>query len=197
MKRSKLNFIFDAAGFAGFVFLTTTGVLIRYILPPGSGRFSSIWGIDRHGWGNIHFWISVVFLAILAMHLLLHWRWVNNILTGRPGEGSGLRSGLGIVGAVSLLALALAPLLSPIDTNPESRSGRNLSSVQHGNVQVWGSMTLQEAEKATGVPAGYIIEKLGLPSDFEDDMCLGDLRKTYGFTIDDVRRIILGYKVSH
>ena len=197
MKRSKLNFIFDAVAFAGFVFLTTTGVLMRYVLPPGSRRFSTIWGLDRHGWGDIHFWISIAFLGILTMHLLLHWRWVMNILTGKPGEGSGLRAGLGIIGAVGLLALALAPLLSPIDTTLKSHSGRDLSSIQHGNVQVWGSMTLQEAEKVTGVPAGYIIEKLELPSDFEEDDCLGDLRKTYGFTMDDVRRIIQEYKDRH
>ena len=161
MKRSKLNFIFDAVAFAGFVFLTTTGVLMRYVLPPGSRRFTTIWGLDRHGWGNIHFWISIVFLSILSMHLQLHWRWAMNILTGKPREGSGLRAGLAVIGVVSLLALAITPLLSPVDKTIGSRSGRDLSSVQHGNVQVWGSMPLQEAEKATGVPTEYIIKILG------------------------------------
>lgn len=193
MKRSKLNFIFDAIAFAGFVFLATTGVLMRYVLPPGSKRFKTIWGLDRHEWGDIHFWISVVFLGLLAMHLLLHWRWIINLITGRPREGSGFRAGLGIVGVIALLALSIAPLLSPIDTTLESRSGRDLSSVQHGNVQVWGSMTLHEAENATGVPAEYIIKQLGLTPDLVQDECLGDLRKTYGFTMDDVRRIIQEY----
>ncbi|MCR4289533.1 MAG: DUF4405 domain-containing protein [Candidatus Scalindua sp.] len=197
MKRSKLNSIFDAVAFAGFVFLTTTGVLMRYVLPPGSKRFKTIWGLDRHEWGDIHFWISIVFLGLLAMHLLLHGRWIINLITGKPREGSGFRAGLGIVGVIALLALSIAPLLSPIETTLESRSGRDLSSVQHGNVQVWGSMTLLEAEKATGVPAGYIIEKLKLPHDTEKEECLGELRKTYGFTMDDVRRIILGYKEKH
>ncbi|MEE9193863.1 MAG: DUF4405 domain-containing protein [Thermodesulfobacteriota bacterium] len=197
MKRSKLNFTFDAIAFAGFVFLTTTGVLMRYALPPGSRRFKTIWGLDRHEWGDIHFWISIVFLGLLAMHLVLHWRWIINIITGRPREGSGLRAGLGIVGIVGLLALATAPLLSPVDTTLESLSGRNLSSVQHGNVQVWGSMTLQEAEKATGVPAEHIIKQLGLTPDLVEDECLGDLRKMYGFTMDDVRQIIQEYKDKH
>ena len=197
MKRSKLNFLFDAIAFAGFVFLTSTGVLMRYTLPPGSKRFMTIWGLDRHEWGDIHFWISIVFLGLLAMHLLLHWRWIVNIITGRPREGSGLRAGLGIVGVVGLLALGIAPLLSPIDTTLESLSGRNISTVQHGNVQVWGSMTLQEAEKATGVPAEHIIKQLGLAHDLAEDKSLGDLRKMYGFTIDDVRRIIQEYNNKH
>lgn len=58
-------------------------------------------------------------------------------------------------------------------------------------------MTLQEAEKATGVPADYLIEKLSLPPDFNKDECLGELRKMYGFTIDDVRQIIREYQDNH
>jgi len=131
------------------------------------------------------------------MHLLLHWRWVINILTGKPREGFGLRAGLGIIGVIGLLALAVAPLLSPVDKTVESRSRRNLASVRHGNVQVWGSMTLPEAEKASGVPVEYMIRKLELPPDLEEDECLGDLRKTYGFTMDDVCRIIQEYKERH
>jgi hypothetical protein len=46
MKRVNLNFIVDVVAFAGFVLLTTTGVLMRYILPPGSGHYSTIWGMD-------------------------------------------------------------------------------------------------------------------------------------------------------
>jgi len=61
MKIVKLNFIVDVVAFAGFVVLTTTGVLMRYILPPGSGHYSTIWGMDRHEWGGIHFWASVLF----------------------------------------------------------------------------------------------------------------------------------------
>ena len=44
MKRTNLNLIIDAAGFAGFVFLTATGVLVRYVLPPGSGHHTTLWG---------------------------------------------------------------------------------------------------------------------------------------------------------
>ncbi len=197
MKRSKLNFILDAAAFGGFVFLTTTGILMRYTLPPGSKRLTSIWGLDRHEWGDIHFWISISFLSLLTMHLFFHWGWITNIVTGHSKEGSGLRAGLGIVGVISLLALSIAPLLSPIETIIESRSGRNLNSVQHGNTQVWGSMTLKESEMATGVPVEYITKQLGLSPDLIEDECLGELRKIHGFTMDDVRRIIQEYNNKH
>ncbi len=65
MKRPKLNFFIDIIAFIAFVLLTTTGILMRYILPPGSGKHTLIWGMDRHEWGTIHFWISILFFSIL------------------------------------------------------------------------------------------------------------------------------------
>ena len=38
MNRTTLNFVVDTAAFVGFVLLTTTGVLMHYLLPPGSGH---------------------------------------------------------------------------------------------------------------------------------------------------------------
>ena len=37
MKRSSLNFIIDLIGFISLVCLACTGVIIKYVLPPGSG----------------------------------------------------------------------------------------------------------------------------------------------------------------
>ena len=105
----------DSFGFVGFVLLTATGVLMRYVLPPGSGRHTTIWTLDRHEWGSIHFWIAITFFAVLAFHLFLHWRWIVTVLKGRPREGSGARVALGTVGLVALLALALSPFMSPVE----------------------------------------------------------------------------------
>ena len=35
MNHTTLNFVVDTAAFVGFVLLTTTGVLMHYLLPPG------------------------------------------------------------------------------------------------------------------------------------------------------------------
>jgi len=55
MKRIHLNFIIDSFAFVGFILLTATGILMRYILPPGSDGYTMIWSLDRHQWGSIHF----------------------------------------------------------------------------------------------------------------------------------------------
>lgn len=69
MKRTSLNFWIDALAFVGFAFLTTSGILLRYQRPSGSGRantmggghraqakpVSVLWGLSRHEWGDVHY----------------------------------------------------------------------------------------------------------------------------------------------
>ena len=194
VRRPTLNFIVDCVGFTAFVLLAASGVLMRYVLPPGSGHWSTIWGLDRHEWGSIHFWVAVGFLSILAFHLYLHWRWILMVLRGRPREGSGARIALGIVGLLALLALAIAPFLSPI----ERAVGATRALTPHSSgLERWesirGSMTLAEIQEAAGVPADHIVEELGLPASVQKDDHLGRLKRAYGFAIDDVRRIVAAY----
>lgn len=170
--------------------MTTTGVLMRYLLPPGSGHSSTIWGLDRHEWGGVHFWISLVFFGILALHLLLHWRWIVTVLAGRPRQGSGLRVGLGIVGLTAVIALGVAPLLTPVELDPTRSEGLLLSSHRYEQISIRGSMTLREVEVTTGVPAAYIIESLELPDSVSPDDKLGELKRQYGFEIDAIREAI-------
>ena len=191
MNRSSVNFVVDVVAFSGFVFLTATGVLVRYVLPPGSGHFSKIWGLDRHEWGAVHFWIAIVLLSTLAVHLILHWRWVVSVIKGRPREGSAVRVWLAIVGIVALIALAVAPFLSNREqTGVPSHKLRTEKTELEKHMEIRGSMTLYEVEQLTGVSVENILRKLNLPSDIPADQQLGKLRRKYGFEMDDVRKIV-------
>ena len=195
MKRTKLNFVIDVVAFVGFIVLTTTGVLMRYILPPGSGRYSTIWSLDRHEWGDIHFWISFVFFLILAFHLVLHWRWIVNVLKGRPRDESGLRVGLGIVGLITVIALSVSPLLTPVERDTSSKGGGpSFSSHESDEVTIDGSMTLEDVEQATGVPASFIIKSLNLPATISVEERLGPLKREHGFEIYELREIVKEYE---
>ncbi len=194
MNRTNLNFIIDVVALVGFVVLTTTGVLMRYILPPGSGHYSTIWSLDRHEWAGIHFWISVAFLVILAFHLVLHWRWIASVVSGRPREGSGFRAGLGIVGLTAVVALAISLVLTPIERDTSSKGESSLSSHKYEDISIRGSMTLKEVEETTGVPASYIIKSLNLPETMSEEKRLGPLKRQYGFEINNVREIVKRYK---
>ena len=89
MKRTSLNFIVDFISFFSLLALSCTGFIIKYILPPGTsglGREISggrgreeikrLWSMTRHEWGDIHFYISVLFIALMLVHLVLHWTWI-------------------------------------------------------------------------------------------------------------------------
>jgi hypothetical protein len=195
MRKPTRNLIVDGLAFAGFLLLVTTGVLMRYVLPPGSGRRSAIWGLDRHGWGDLHFWIAVVLFTILAFHLFLHWRWIVSVLRGRPREGSGMRVGLGLTGLVAVVALALAPLLAPVERIEAGAWDREYTGrLGAGPETVRGELTLRELEAQTGVPAGHVLRELGLPEEVPRDQRLGALRRRYGFDMAVVRRIVADYR---
>ncbi|HXJ94385.1 MAG TPA: DUF4405 domain-containing protein [Terriglobia bacterium] len=137
LSRPNLNLIIDILALVSAVFLIVTGFLLEYTLPPGSGRLGTegfgpapggpqrpillLWSLSRHEWGNIHYWIAVSLMAVLSLHLVLHWKWIVAMAKGKPREGSGIRLALGILGLASLLALALAPFLSSTVRMPRGR----------------------------------------------------------------------------
>jgi hypothetical protein len=115
MKRSAVNMVVDALGVVGLVVLTSTGLVLEYLLPPRSGRWRSVLGMTRHEWGTFHLAVAALFFATLAIHLILHWRWIVGVIRGRSTEGSALRFVLGVVGLATLLLIALIPWLSGVD----------------------------------------------------------------------------------
>jgi hypothetical protein len=48
---------------------------MKFVLPPGSGNLS-VWGLGRHAWGGLHFWLAAGLIVLLVLHLALHWAWV-------------------------------------------------------------------------------------------------------------------------
>ena len=127
MKRSTWISLIDVLAFISFLFLIATGLLIKFVLPPGSGGIeahgtgwkaatrpgSLVWGVTRHEWGTIHFWISVVFLVVIAIHLFIHWRWIVVSFKGKECQESRMKAAIGIGALLGLLALAIALVMGP------------------------------------------------------------------------------------
>jgi hypothetical protein len=196
MSKSTTNFVVDTLAFAAFVLLGTTGAITRYVLPPGTGHFRSLWGLDRHDWGGVHFWIAVVFLITLALHLVLHWRWIICTVKGSSPTNVVLRVTLAFIGLFLIIGLAIAPYFSSVveSGEPPHKARLEKSSekpsekpVEHN---INGSMTLQEIEQKTGIPAAVILKELGLPPDTPTDERMGRLRKQYGFEMHTVQDIV-------
>ena len=189
MKVSKKNFIVDIFAFICFVFLISTGIILYYSLPKGSGHSNTIWNLDRHEWGNIHFWIAVLFLLILALHFVLHWKWIVSLTKGRPRTNSRNRTAMGLVGLVALVAIALAPIITPVQRSKSIAYDETRSVSQSFNSQlIRGSMTLYDLEHKTNVPISHFTKKLKLPQNVSKVIQLKELRIAYDFTMEDVRR---------
>nr|VFJ87843.1 MAG: protein of unknown function (DUF4405) [Candidatus Kentron sp. H]VFJ89555.1 MAG: protein of unknown function (DUF4405) [Candidatus Kentron sp. H]VFJ96250.1 MAG: protein of unknown function (DUF4405) [Candidatus Kentron sp. H] len=194
MKRSTFNFIIDAIAFGGFVFLVVTGILIRYALPHGRGRSGVIWGMDRHQWGDLHFWIALALLAIVAFHLFLHWRWVVTMVVGKVRQGWDWRALSGVVGLVGFLGLAFAPLMSGVMNGVErvqrAPPPHPYAEKSGHESEIRGSMTLREVEDSSGIPVSDLIRRLGLPPETAPDTRLRELRRTHGLSMNRVRAIV-------
>lgn len=195
MKTSKKNFIVDIFAFICFVFLVSTGLILFYNLPKGSGHSNTIWNLERHEWGNIHFWIAVSFLLILALHFVLHWKWIVSLIKGRSLTNSRNRIALGLVGLFALIVIAIAPIITPAQNSKANELKETQSASQTLNNQlIRGSMTLYDLEQKTNVPISHFVEKLTLPQNVSKEIQLKELRNEYNFTMEDVRRVIDDYK---
>jgi hypothetical protein len=81
MRRTTLNFIVDLAAWVAMILLAATGLIVRYVLPAGSGGRGGgsqllLWGFGRHDWGALHFWLSIALGVLVVLHIVLHWSWV-------------------------------------------------------------------------------------------------------------------------
>ncbi len=108
MKRTNLNFLVDALAAIALLGLTGTGILLTWVLPPGTGHSLLLWGLGRHDWGDVHFWLAVAFIGGIVLHVLLHWAWVvitcASLGRGHPcAVGSGKRA---LAGLLTVLACA-------------------------------------------------------------------------------------------
>jgi hypothetical protein len=206
MNRPRLNFLIDSVAFVAFVFLTTTGILTRYVLPPGSGRFVTLWGLDRHGWGDIHFWIAVVLLGVLGLAGLLALAAAPLLIpverTGEPRQLS--RWSPPAIPAPQnpqpreTTEEAYPPLMKERAQDPQERQPNRAPEFKGtGAESIRGSMTLRQVAEATGVPLGHLVKQLGLPRGFDPDERIGRIRKQYDISPDDVRRVVKEYGETH
>lgn len=99
MKRSSLNFIVDLVSFLNLIGLVFTSFIMKYVLPPGTGgrgqalhdgqggeHIKDFWAMTRHQWGDIHFYLAVLFIILIAVHIVLHFGWVRNYFKSLLGS---------------------------------------------------------------------------------------------------------------
>lgn len=119
MKPSRLNPALNLVLFFLLCFLAASGLLIEFRLGHGPFR-NAVWGMDRHQWAHWHSMASYGLLAVMALHLLLHRRWIFKVAcrTRYWKLCSGLIFGLGMAAFV---------LMGPSTAANVSKDRRQLS----------------------------------------------------------------------
>lgn len=78
MDKNKLNYIIDFLMTLSFVVVAISGLVIFFFLPSGvrQGGLQEFWGIEKNTWVDIHNWSGIVFVVLVLLHFVLHWRWI-------------------------------------------------------------------------------------------------------------------------
>jgi len=84
MKRAKLNAIVDTVAFFALLLSVLTGIIPWKVLPSGGGgpragqeaAHALFLGLERGAWRDLHTYAGLALAALIAIHLLLHWKWI-------------------------------------------------------------------------------------------------------------------------
>lgn len=85
MKKSVKNYVvFVVMALLGLV-QAVSGFVLWLALPRGGGwrvgklaggAENTFWSLSRHTWLDIHDWAAVAIVAVIIIHLALHWKWI-------------------------------------------------------------------------------------------------------------------------
>lgn len=130
--RVAVSRVLNALLWAVFCAMSGTGLLLAFRMPGGrgGGRMTAM-GLSRHEWGEWHTWLSYAFLALIVIHLALHWRWFWQVAAKRRSWP--LISGIG-AGLILMLALLFQPVTPAAGRGKERGKDRveNVSMEQGG-----------------------------------------------------------------
>jgi uncharacterized protein DUF4405 len=200
MKKTQVNFVLNLSAFYILIFMISTGLLMEYVLLPGSrgGHGLSLFGMNRHDWGDIHFYLSIAFMIAMLLHIVLHWNWIRSLFTKNFSSKTTLIFSFVLITSLLLIG---APFFLPIDRDLDAESHERFG--EHGieregdssfmgsqEIHIRGFMTLEDIEEQSGVSVSLILETLKLPADTPANSKIGQLTRTNSIDLDFVREIV-------
>lgn len=215
-KRGTINLIIDLLLLLLMAAMTGIGFLMAYVLLPGrdriiqygSNRDLTLWGLDRHQWGDIHLILGFVLLVLLVLHIVFHWECVlsmvrQRLLSARWRQAAWLGTAL-----VSLFLMLFPFLFSPLEAesgaflhrnqrvseDAEKKSIGEDASIPHvqeehdHSGELNGRMTLGEAAACLGLTLEEVRKRLDLQDDVDEFVSLGRIRRKLGLSMEDLRK---------
>jgi hypothetical protein len=118
--------------YLSFCGLIGTGALIHWKLVPGSagGHGLTVLDMNRHEWGDIHFWLAVICVSATFAHLALNWLWLKKIASS--GKAWRLVAGLA-AGGIIIFGIYAWPVRQNSDSSDtQTHSPKNYGGVHRG-----------------------------------------------------------------
>ena len=106
MKKNTINFWTNILTFINFIFVIFTGVLLREFPVELSG--STLLGVVRKDWVDLHWMLSLLLLLFIFAHLVLHWSWAKGSFRKY------LRVGPRALAVTATLLILMAALVAPV-----------------------------------------------------------------------------------
>lgn len=86
--------------YLSFCVVVGTGLLLEFRV---CGHGLRALGWSRHQWGDIHTWVSYLFIALVMTHLLINWQWLIKV----AASGYLWRIVLGLIAGLGFIAAFL------------------------------------------------------------------------------------------
>jgi len=165
MDKPRLNFVLDALMFLCLAGLAGLGLLMRYVLVPGRvaratyGRPVELtWlGWDRHDWGDLHFYLALVLVGVLTVHLILHWQMILGLYE-RLLPDPKLRRRVAWAFLITVFLLLYIPFLA---TPKADERGRGRGWRGSGYENLWPGNFKRSAAPLKNPPYASFQERLG------------------------------------
>ncbi len=109
--KKDLKYFTDVLMFIVLTSIAIIGLLMAFVIPSGRQAAESKYflGLHPHDWGDIHFYLSLFFLVLLAIHLWLNWTWI--VQTTRSYAGDYWKKALVAMAGAWLIVLFVAWLV--------------------------------------------------------------------------------------
>ena len=127
MSQRQLIHYIDFLSFLFLLAMIVTGILIEFSLPPRSGA-SEIWGLTRHQWGDVHYYCSLVFVALISVHLVIHRKYIRTAIVGKASTEQTYRIAIGFAGMVALALFLYLLFTAPVDSSATPQGWQHRSN---------------------------------------------------------------------
>lgn len=217
----RLNLSIDIMMFVLLLAMAGIGFLMKYVVVRGEIRNVQygndvdleFLNLNRHQWGSVHLTISIIFMVLIVLHIILHWK---SIVSFFKCQFPSLLIRYIITGCIVIIGLLF--LVSPFFVEPQKVAfepkQRNRSSIitsedlqvnreisdieshhymEYSELEIYGYHTLQNVSDRYNIPVAVMVENLNIPESFSGER-LSLLRKRYNITMGDVRQCILDYR---